>query len=58
MCRQQLNSPDLLVYHGHPEEAVDEFIALTNPQLSLFTGDEDFIHEDDERPQHKLTAFK
>jgi hypothetical protein len=36
---------------------VEEFIMLTDPKLSLFTGDEEEINEADERPQHKLTDF-
>lgn len=58
ICRQQLESPDLLLFPGHPEGAVEEFIALTDQKLSLFTGDEEFVHEYDERPQHKVTGFK
>ena len=58
ICRQHLNSPDLLLYPGHPDGALEEFIALTDPKLSLFTGDEDFVHELDERPQQKVTGFK
>lgn len=58
ICRQHLSSPDLLLYPGHPEGAEEEFIALTDSKLSLFTGDEEFIHECDERPQHKITEFK
>lgn len=58
VCRQHLNDPDLLLYPGHPEGALEEFIALTDPKLSLFTGEEEFIHEYDERPQHKITEFK
>ncbi|XP_063841265.1 LOW QUALITY PROTEIN: DNA (cytosine-5)-methyltransferase PliMCI-like [Scylla paramamosain] len=57
ICRQHLSSPDLLLYPGHPEGSVEEFIALTDQRLSLFTGNEEFIHEYDERPQHKITEF-
>ena len=56
-CVQVLNSEGLVVYEGHPEGAVEEFIALTHPSLSLFTGDEETLDVTDERPQHKLTAF-
>ena len=46
------------LFEGHLEGAVEEFIALTDPKLSLFTGDEAFVDEADERPQHKLTHFR
>jgi len=58
ICRQLLGGPDTCIYSGHPNEAVEEFIALTNPKLSLFTGDEESFNETDERPQNKLTAFR
>ena len=37
---------------------VDEFIMLTDPKLSVFTGDEETINSADERPQHKITNFR
>ena len=37
---------------------VEEFIMLTDPKLSLFTGMEEDISEADERPQHKITSFR
>ncbi|XP_031847018.1 DNA methyltransferase 1a isoform X2 [Nomia melanderi] len=55
-CRQKLND-ELKFYPGHPNGAVDEDIALTDPKLCLFNGDESFIHESDEHPQNKLTHF-
>lgn len=58
ICRQILDDPDLRLYHGHPVEAVEEFVALTDPKLSLFTGDEYTIHEHDHRPQSKVTYFR
>ncbi|KAB7504337.1 DNA (cytosine-5)-methyltransferase PliMCI [Armadillidium nasatum] len=57
ICSQLLSSEDLMIYPGHPENAVDEFVALTDPKLSLFTGEENSIHDYDQRPQHKITAF-
>nr|XP_033324473.1 DNA (cytosine-5)-methyltransferase PliMCI-like [Megalopta genalis] len=54
-CRQKLN--DVRFYPGHPNGAVDEFVALTDSKLCLFSGDESFIHESDEHPQNKLTHF-
>lgn len=56
-CHQLLNNADLRLFSGDPAEAVEEFITLTDPKLSLFTGDEDMINEADERPQHKITNF-
>jgi len=56
-CRQKLNDETRL-YQGHPNGAVEEQIALIDPKLCLFTGDESFIHESDERPQNKLTYFR
>lgn len=57
ICRQILNDGEIKLYQGHPNGAVEEFIALTDPRLSLFTGEEDMINESDERPQNKLTHF-
>ncbi|EFN76367.1 DNA (cytosine-5)-methyltransferase PliMCI [Harpegnathos saltator] len=55
-CKQKIDL-NLKLYQGHPNGAVEEQIALTDPKLCLFTGDESFIHESDERPQNKLTYF-
>ncbi|XP_076291228.1 DNA methyltransferase 1a [Lasioglossum baleicum] len=55
-CRQKLND-DLRFYPGHPNGAFDEFIALTDPKLCLFSGEESFVHESDQHPQNKLTYF-
>lgn len=58
-CRQLLDDPDLKMFSGDPENAVEEFIMLTDPKLSLFTGNESESNLDDisERPQHKVTHF-
>ncbi|KAK7495817.1 hypothetical protein BaRGS_00013037, partial [Batillaria attramentaria] len=56
-CKQSLDDPDLPVFPGDPHEAVEEFIALTDPKLSLFTGEEEMVESYDDRPQHKLTHF-
>lgn len=56
-CCQKLTSIDIKIYPGHPNNAVEEMIALTDPRLSLFTGEEIVIHESDERPQNKITHF-
>ncbi|KAF3421234.1 hypothetical protein E2986_06562 [Frieseomelitta varia] len=46
-CCQKLISPDIKIYPGHPNGAVEEMIALTDPRLSLFTGEEVAVHESD-----------
>lgn len=56
-CKQKLNN-DIKLYQGHPNGAIEEQIALTDPKLCLFIGDEFFIDESDERPQNKLTHFR
>lgn len=56
-CKQKLNN-DIKLYQGHPNGAIEEQIALTDPKLCLFIGDESFIDESDERPQNKLTHFR
>jgi DNA (cytosine-5)-methyltransferase 1 len=58
ICRQILDDPDLRLYQGHPDGSVEEFVALTDPKLSLFTGEEDAIHDHDQRPQNKVTHFR
>lgn len=55
-CKQKLTN-DVKLYQGHPNGAIEEQIALTDPKLCLFIGDESFIDESDERPQNKLTHF-
>ena len=37
---------------------VEEFVALTDPKLSIFTGDEEQMDSYDERPTHKITQFR
>lgn len=56
-CCQKLMSTEIKIYPGHPNGAVEEMIALTDPRLSLFTGEEAMVHESDERPQNKITHF-
>lgn len=56
-CKQKLNN-DIKLYQGHPNGAIEEQIALIDPRLCLFIGDESFIDESDERPQNKLTHFR
>lgn len=55
-CQQKLNN--LKLYQGHPNGALEEQIALIDPKLCLFMGDESFIDEIDARPQNKLTHFR
>ncbi|KAJ2949115.1 hypothetical protein O0L34_g6054 [Tuta absoluta] len=54
ICGQFLNDSDLVYYQGHPQDAVEEFIALTNEKLVLSAGDEGDITE---RPQTNITGF-
>ncbi|ESN92163.1 hypothetical protein HELRODRAFT_116156 [Helobdella robusta] len=56
-CGQILDEQEIVMYPGDSGEAVEEFVALTDSRLSLFTGDEQEIDEADERPQHRLTNF-
>lgn len=37
-CGQFLNNSDIIYYQGHPQDAVEEFIALTNEKLVLASG--------------------
>ncbi|CAG0886916.1 unnamed protein product [Darwinula stevensoni] len=55
VCGQQYE--DLKIYEGGPEGALEEAVALTDSSLSLFTGEEECVHEDDSRPQVKITGF-
>lgn len=52
ICRQYSN--ELVLYNGHPNNSVDEYVALTDDKLMLFTGEESEIHQNDERPTHKV----
>lgn len=53
-----LDSSDLRLYEGHPQGALEESVALVDPRLSLFTGDESEVDESDTRPLNKLTCFR
>ncbi|XP_044758419.1 DNA (cytosine-5)-methyltransferase 1-like isoform X2 [Coccinella septempunctata] len=55
ICRQFID--DTPLYNGHPNNSVEEYIALTDDQLSLFTGEESYVNEQDCRPTHKVTHF-
>lgn len=52
ICRQYSN--ELVLYNGHPNNSADEYVALTDDKLMLFTGEESEIHQNDERPTHKV----
>ncbi|XP_013143936.1 PREDICTED: DNA (cytosine-5)-methyltransferase PliMCI-like [Papilio polytes] len=54
ICGQYLNNSDIIYYQGHPQNAVEEFIALTNEKLLLASGDDGDIME---RPQTNITGF-
>lgn len=38
ICGQFVNDSDIIYYQGHPQDAVEEFIALTNDKLVLSAG--------------------
>ncbi|CAH2980940.1 unnamed protein product [Chilo suppressalis] len=54
ICGQFLNNSDIIFYQGHPQDALEEFIALTNEKLVLASGDDGDIME---RPQTNITGF-
>ncbi|KAH9507553.1 DNA (cytosine-5)-methyltransferase 1 [Bulinus truncatus] len=56
-CMKYMDDPDLKLFPGDADDAVEEMIALTDPKLSLFTGNEDYEKMTDDRPQHKITNF-
>lgn len=56
ICRQYIE--EVSFYIGHPTNAVEEYIALTDEKLSLFTGDEDCSNQHDDRPTHKVSYSK
>ena len=54
-CRQLVDSPDTIRYESHPQGAVEEFIGMSDPKLSLF--EEGDFGGEDSMPQYKLTGF-
>lgn len=46
------------MYEGHPPDALEESVALIDPRLSLFTGQEEEVDEGDTMPLNKLTYFR
>lgn len=57
VCRQDLDDPDLVMFQGPPNGAMEEEIALFDPKLCLFNGNEEHVADEDVRPQNKLTHF-
>ena len=49
--------PILITYLDHFCQ-VEELVALTDPHLSLFSGDEQQFDSFEDRPQHKITNFR
>jgi DNA (cytosine-5)-methyltransferase 1 len=41
----RFDSPDLKYFPGPPADSIEEIIALTDPSLSLFTGEEEVMSE-------------
>jgi len=56
-CRQVLQEDETKMFEGDPTDAVEEFLMLVDPKLSLLSGDEEQHANLEERPQHKLTDF-
>ncbi|KAJ8922234.1 hypothetical protein NQ315_004171 [Exocentrus adspersus] len=54
-CKQFLDLAPL--YNGHPNNSSEEFIALVDEKLSLYSGKEENILETNEFPIHKITHF-
>lgn len=54
---QRFDDSNLKYFPGPPADAIEEIIALTDPSLSLFTGEEEYMSELDQRPILKLTQF-
>eukprot|EP00794_Sanderia_malayensis_P016015 gene16015-17632_t len=56
-CRQILDSASLKMFPGDPSDAVEEFVALCHPKLSLFSEEGQGQNDYADRPQHKITNF-
>ncbi|XP_017781710.1 PREDICTED: DNA (cytosine-5)-methyltransferase PliMCI-like [Nicrophorus vespilloides] len=54
-CMQFID--EVVLYEGHPNNSVEEYVALTNEKLLLFTGNETHMDQHDERPTNKITHF-
>lgn len=53
VCKQALEN--IPMYNGHPNNSNEEFIALTDDKLSVFTGKEEQFNDQDDFPTHKVT---
>lgn len=49
---------NLKMFQGPPDGALSEEVALLDSKLSLFTGNEKKLGEEDIHPQNKLTLFR
>ena len=58
ICFQSFYDKDLKMYGGHPNNAVDEYMALISEELTLFDGCEDDVNQSDLRATNKITYFK
>lgn len=56
-CQQIIHKDEIKMFGGDSPDAVDEFVMLCDPRLSLLTGNEQEYDNYDDRPQHKLTDF-
>lgn len=52
VCKQGLDS--VLLYNGHPNNSCEEFVALTDEKLSVFTGKEEEFNDQDDFPTHQV----
>lgn len=58
VCRQDFDDPGLRLFEGPPNGAMEEAVALFDPRLSLFDGNEEDVSAEDVMPQNKLTYFR
>ncbi|KAM7308501.1 DNA (cytosine-5)-methyltransferase PliMCI-like [Ixodes scapularis] len=56
-CRQVLDASEIRLFEGDTPDAVDEFLALTDPKLSVFNEADDGGDGVMDTPQHKVTQF-
>ncbi|CAN8014880.1 unnamed protein product [Ixodes persulcatus] len=56
-CRQVLDASEIRLFEGDPPDAVDEFLALTDPKLNVFNEADDGGDDVMDTPQHKVTQF-
>ncbi|EEC00968.1 (cytosine-5)-methyltransferase 1, putative [Ixodes scapularis] len=54
-CRQVLDASEIRLFEGDPPDAVDEFLALTDPKLNVFNEADDGGDDVMDTPQHKVT---